>query len=61
VISGQLVPLGGLVGELRLASVTERSVRLQGAQGATTLSLTPEVHKHTRTPRNQPQGVEPQK
>ena len=45
VISGQIVPLGGLVGEMRLASVSEHSVQLKGPQGATTLRLTPEVQK----------------
>ena len=54
VISGQLVMLGGLVGEQRLASVTERSVQLKGPQGTTTLRLTPEVNKQARVSRMEP-------
>ena len=53
VISGQLVTLGGLVGEQRLASVTERSVLLKGPQGSTTLRLTPEVQKQARVSRKE--------
>ncbi|MBX3622899.1 MAG: hypothetical protein KF891_23260 [Rhizobacter sp.] len=48
VISGQLVPLGGLVGELRLAQVHERSVQLRGPEGTTTLTLMPEIQKFAR-------------
>lgn len=54
VISGQIVPLGGLVGDMRLASITEHGVQLKGPQGATTLRLTPEVHKQARTTRTEP-------
>ncbi len=54
VISGQLVLLGGLVGEQRLASVTERSVQLTGPQGTTTLRLTPDVNKQLRVSRMEP-------
>lgn len=54
VISGQLVLLGGLVGEQRLANVTERSVQLRGPQGTTTLRLTPEVNKQARVSRMEP-------
>jgi MSHA biogenesis protein MshK len=54
VISGQLVTLGGLVGEQRLASVTERSVQLKGPQGTTTLRLTPDVNKQVRASRMEP-------
>lgn len=48
VISGQLVELGQRVGELRLAQVNEHSVTLTGAQGSTTLQLTPEAQKRTQ-------------
>ncbi len=54
VISGQLVMLGGLVGEQRLATVTERSVQLKGPQGTTTLRLTPDVNKQVRAARMEP-------
>ncbi|MBC7957683.1 MAG: MSHA biogenesis protein MshK [Cytophagales bacterium] len=54
VISGQLVPLGGLVGELRLAQVTEHGVQLKGPQGTTTLRLMPDVHKQARAHRMEP-------
>ena len=54
VISGQIVPLGGLVGDMRLASITEHGVQLKGPQGATTLRLTPEVHKQARPTRTEP-------
>ncbi|MEO8154485.1 MAG: MSHA biogenesis protein MshK [Rhizobacter sp.] len=57
VISGQIVPLGGLVGDMRLASVSEHSVQLRGPQGATTLRLTPEVQKQQA----QPKRMEPNK
>ena len=54
VISWQIVPLGGLVGDMRLASITEHGVQLKGPQGATTLRLTPEVHKQARPTRTEP-------
>jgi hypothetical protein len=54
VISGQLVMLGGLVGDQRLASVSERSVQLKGPQGTTTLRLTPDVNKQVRVSRMEP-------
>jgi MSHA biogenesis protein MshK len=54
VISGQLVVLGGLVGEQRLAIVTEHSVQLKGPQGTTTLRLTPDVNKQLRVSRMEP-------
>lgn len=53
VISGQLVPLGGLVGELRLAQVNERSVQLRGPEGVTTLTLMPEIQKFARPQRTE--------
>jgi MSHA biogenesis protein MshK len=49
VISGQLVPLGGSLGEHTLARVDTRSVQLRGPQGLTTLTLVPEGVKHART------------
>ena len=55
VINGQLVSLGGLVGELRLAQITEHGVQLRGAQGTTTLKLTPDVQKQARSHRMEPQ------
>lgn len=48
VISGQLVPLGGRVGELLLAHVGPRSVQLRGPQGLTTLTLMPDGQKTAR-------------
>ncbi len=54
VINGQLVPLGGLVGEMRLAQINELGVQLRGAQGTTTLKLTPEVQKQARSHRMEP-------
>jgi MSHA biogenesis protein MshK len=63
VISGQLVPLGGAVGELRLAHIAASSVELAGSQGTTTLRLVPEGAKTrasttTRPLRHEPQGLE---
>lgn len=54
VISGQIVQLGDLVGELRLASITEHGVQLRGPQGATTLTLNPDVQKQARSTRTEP-------
>jgi hypothetical protein len=54
VISGQLVALGGLVGELRLAQVSEHGVQLKGPQGTTTLRLMPDVQKQARAHRMEP-------
>lgn len=54
VISGQLVALGGQVGGMRLARVSERSVLLHGPLGPTTLTLMPDVHKQARTRRMEP-------
>jgi MSHA biogenesis protein MshK len=41
VINGELVLLGGRVGESRLVRLTERSAVLRGPQGDTTLALIP--------------------
>lgn len=41
VISGQLVLLGGQLGDAKLVRVTERGAVLKGPQGETTLALTP--------------------
>jgi hypothetical protein len=54
VISGQIVQLGDLVGELRLASITEHAVQLRGSQGTTTLTLNPDVQKQARPKRPEP-------
>lgn len=54
VISGQLVTLGGMVGDLRLAQITEHAVQLKGQQGTTTLRLTPDVQKQARAHRMEP-------
>jgi len=54
VISGQLVPLGGRLGELRLAQISEHGVQLKGPQGTTTLRLMPDVHKQARAHRMEP-------
>jgi MSHA biogenesis protein MshK len=48
VISGQLVLLGGQLGDARLVRVTERSAVLKGPQGETTLALTPPAPETTR-------------
>ncbi|MBL0727830.1 MSHA biogenesis protein MshK [Piscinibacter sp. HJYY11] len=53
VISGKLVALGGSVGDARLARITPHSVRLDSAQGTTTLTLVPEGQKTTRAPRTE--------
>lgn len=45
VISGQLVLLGGRVGDAQLVRVTERGAILKGPQGETRLALTPQAHK----------------
>jgi MSHA biogenesis protein MshK len=62
VISGQLVPLGGRVGELRLSHIAATSVDLAGPQGTTTLSLMPEGAKTQPSPqrslRHKPPGLE---
>jgi len=42
VISGQLVLVGGRVGDTRLVRVSERSAVLRGPNGDTTLALIPE-------------------
>lgn len=61
VISGQLVPLGGMVGDLRLAHVSDHAVQLKGPQGLTSLTLVPVGAKQSRPQRNQPSGMEPTK
>ena len=50
VISGELVLLGGRVGDTRLVRVTERSAVLQGPNGLTTLALTPDATKQGAMP-----------
>jgi hypothetical protein len=50
VISGELVLLGGRVGDSRLVHVTERSAVLQGPQGLTMLALTPDATKRGAMP-----------
>lgn len=45
VIDGQLVPVGGRVGEARLVRVTETEAVLEGPEGVERLYLTPDVDK----------------
>lgn len=45
VIDGQLVPVGGRVGEARLVLVTETEAVLEGPEGVERLYLTPDVDK----------------
>jgi len=45
VIGGQLVPLGGLVGEARLVRLSETEAVLEGPEGIERLYLTPDVEK----------------
>ncbi len=45
VISGQVVQLGGMVGEARLVRVTESEAVLEGPEGLERLYLTPEIDK----------------
>lgn len=45
IIGGQMVPLGGQVGDARLVRLTEHEAILQGADGMTRLYLTPDVNK----------------
>jgi MSHA biogenesis protein MshK len=49
VISGQLVALGGSLGEFSLVRVDARSAQLRGPRGITTLTLVPEGAKQART------------
>lgn len=48
VISGQLVLLGGRLGDAKLVRVTERGAVLKGPQGETTLALMPPAPETTR-------------
>lgn len=48
VIDGQVVPLGGSVGDARLTRVSESSVVLEGPEGIERLYLTPDVEKRVR-------------
>lgn len=45
VIGGQLVPLGGVVGEARLVRLSETEAVLEGPEGIERLYLTPDVEK----------------
>ena len=45
VIGGQVVQLGGLVGEARLVRVTESEALLEGPDGVERLYLTPDIEK----------------
>lgn len=45
VIGGQVVPLGGMVGDARLVRVTENEAILEGPEGIEHLYLTPDVEK----------------
>lgn len=45
VIGGQLVPLGGMVGEARLVRLSETEAVLEGPEGIERLYLTPDVEK----------------
>ncbi len=45
VIGGQLVPLGGMVGEARLVRLSETEAVLEGPEGTERLYLTPDVEK----------------
>ena len=47
IISGQVVRLGGKIGDARLIRLTESRVVLASPEGETTLQLTPAVEKHT--------------
>jgi hypothetical protein len=47
IISGQVVRLGGRIGDARLIRLTESRVVLASPEGETTLQLTPAVEKHT--------------
>jgi MSHA biogenesis protein MshK len=48
IIGGQVVPLGGKVGDARLIKVTETEVVLEGPEGIERLYLTPDVEKKMR-------------
>jgi MSHA biogenesis protein MshK len=48
VISGQLVVLGGMVGEMRLVRVAEHAVWLKGPQTTVELALLPGTQKQAR-------------
>jgi MSHA biogenesis protein MshK len=48
IIGGQVIPLGGMVGEARLIKVTETGAVLEGPEGIEQLYLTPDVEKKTR-------------
>ncbi|MBK9444935.1 MAG: hypothetical protein IPO00_01845 [Betaproteobacteria bacterium] len=45
VIGGQVVPLGGFVGEARLVRLSETEAVLEGPEGIERLYLTPDVEK----------------
>lgn len=59
VISGQIVQLGGAVGDMKLAAINEHSVQLKGAQGTTTLRLTPDAQKNNPTISKTAKSAEP--
>jgi len=48
VISGQVVALGGRIGEMQLTRITETSVLLQGPQGSVSLAMNPAAQKLMR-------------
>jgi hypothetical protein len=50
IISGQVVHLGGKLGEARLTQLTENYAVLSGPAGETTLQLTPMAEKHLVQP-----------
>lgn len=48
VIDGQLVMLGGMVGDARLTRISETGVVLEGPEGIERLYLTPDVEKRVK-------------
>jgi hypothetical protein len=50
IISGQVVPLGGKIGEAHLTHLTESQAVLNGPAGETTLRLTPSAEKQVGEP-----------
>lgn len=54
IIGGQVVPLGGMVGDARLVRVTESEAVLEGPEGIERLYLTPDVEKKMRVTKSAP-------
>ncbi|MFO1344905.1 MAG: hypothetical protein U1E85_01290 [Rhodocyclaceae bacterium] len=48
VIDGQLVTLGGMVGDARLTRISETGIVLEGPEGIERLYLTPDVEKRVK-------------